>query len=398
MRNKKSFILILIVSGLIMSLSRCNVDDNTSNDPRGNLYAGATSCKQCHASVYDAYVASSHFNSTQTTFVKNVSGSLASGTFVVDSDTKIVMEARDSGLFQVLYVKGKEQEAHPMDITFGGKHAQTFLYWQENKAFELPVSWYNSVGKWASSPGYPSVINFNRSIGIGCFECHSSYIEGKLNPTSRGTEEIFSKTSLISGIDCERCHGPAKNHVNYHLAYPEVKQAKYIGTSTSLNRQQKLDACAVCHSGNDKQKEISSFNFKMGDTLANFFSPYARSAHKGKDLDVHGNQYQLLLESKCFSGSKIMDCSTCHGPHTNAGSDLREYSKKCLSCHGNTDHSSLEMDATAANLINSNCIDCHMPEQPSRAITFQLEGSDLKSAYMLRTHKIGIYSNQKLSN
>jgi hypothetical protein len=389
-----------MVSGLIMSLSRCNVADETSNDPRGELYAGATSCKECHSSVYESYVASSHFNTTQTSSVQNVSGSLAHGTntFVVDPETKIVMETRDSGMFQVLYIKGKEQEAHPMDITFGVKHAQTFLYWQDNKAFELPVSWYTSVGKWASSPGYPSVMNFTRSIGIGCFECHSSYIEGKLNPTSRGTEEVFRKSSLINGIDCERCHGPAKNHVNYHLAFPDSKQAKYIVTSASLNKQQKLDACAVCHSGSDKQKEISTFHFKMGDTLANFFSPWARSKNKGTDLDVHGNQYQLLRESKCFEGSRTIDCSTCHSPHADAGKDVTEYSKKCLSCHGNTDHPAVKMDANKAYSINSNCIDCHMPEQPSRAITFHLAGSDSTSAYLLRTHNIGIYSKQKLSN
>jgi len=107
---------------------------------------------------------------------------------------------------------------------------------------------------------------------------------------------------------------------------------------------------------------------------------------------VHGKQYQLLAESKCFLGSN-MDCSTCHNPHENASNNLSEYSKKCLSCHANVDHSSLKMETTVS-AINSNCIDCHMPEQPSHAITFQLAGSNMKSAYLLRTHRIAIYPDK----
>ena len=207
-------------------------------------------------------------------------------------------------------------------------------------------------------------------------------------------EEVLDKNSLINGIDCERCHGPAINHVNYHQAYPDEKKAKYIVTASSLTRQQKLDACAVCHSGNDRVKEISTFNFKMGDTLANFFSPYA-TQRTGTDFDVHGNQYRLLAQSQCFLQSKTLDCSTCHNAHTDATKDLTFYSSKCISCHATTDHSSLKLDKVALSKLQTNCINCHMPEQPSKAITFQLAGSDSISAYLLRTHKIGIYGNEK---
>src|SRR5206468_3484039 len=175
---------------------------------------------------------------------KDIIGSFSSGqnSFSYNPQTKIVMEDRDSGLFQVVYVDGKETEADRLDITFGAKHAQTFLYWQGNKTFELPVSYYTSVHTWASSPGFSSSqVNFNRFIGKNCYECHSSYIETKLKMTSAGVDEELDKNSLVYGIDCERCHGPAINHVNFHLAYPEIKQAKYIVTHRSLSRQQELD-------------------------------------------------------------------------------------------------------------------------------------------------------------
>lgn len=379
-----------------MILSRCIDNNETGNDPRGNVYIGSSSCRQCHTSIYDSFVTTSHFNTTKTATQKNIAGSFTPGQniYIVNATTKIAMEHRDSGLFQVLYVNGKEHEIHRMDITFGSKHAQTFLYWKGDKAFELPISYYTSVHTWASSPGYPSVINFKRSIGIGCFECHSSYIEGKLNEGNQVIEETLNKKTLIYGIDCERCHGPSINHVNYHLAYPEVKEAKYIVTSGKLSRQQKLDACAVCHSGNDKEKAVSRFKFKMGDTLANFFLPIA-SRKTTTEFDVHGNQYQLLSQSKCFLQSKTMDCTSCHNPHTKASDDLKVYSQKCIRCHQDVDHRSFKMGNGTAHTMKSNCIDCHMPEQPSRAITFQLSGSDSTSSYLLRTHKIAVYHNEK---
>jgi hypothetical protein len=397
MKLKKSFILIFLTGGLLFFLSQCIDTGIRSHDPRGNVYAGSASCRQCHQAVYDSFVASSHFNSTRPSSAGNILGSFVHGqnAFAFNPEDKVVMEQRDSGLFQVLYVNGKEQKAYRFDITFGLKHAQTFLYWQGNKTFEMPVSFYTAVHSWASSPGYSSTeVNFQRFVGKNCFECHSSYVKDDVTMSSKGIEETLDKNTLVMGIDCERCHGPAINHVNYHRAYPEVKEAKYIISSRTLSRQQKLDACAVCHAGNDKMKQVSAFRFKMGDTLANYFSPFGMHRERDKDFDVHGNQYGLLAESQCFLKSQTLECTTCHDPHTNASNDLSEYSKRCVSCHYSTDHRSLQLDAAIANTLQNNCIDCHMPKQPSRAISFQLAGSNVTSAYLLRTHKIAIYPGE----
>lgn len=390
--------MLVAVAGAVILLSRCNSVVEKKADPRGNVYIGSESCRQCHRAVYDVYTTTAHGKTTQASLEKNLQGSFSRGnnTFDYGHQSQLVMERRDSGLFQVLYVNGKEQEAHRFDLTFGGKHAQTFLYWKGNKTFELPVSYYTSVNGWAASPGFSSTqVNFGRFVGKNCFECHSSFIDSKLNHSPDGIEEVLDRTTLITGIDCERCHGPALNHVNYHLAYPDVKEAKYLVSARSLTRQQRLDACAVCHSGNDKEKEFSSFRFRMGDTLANLFLPWAAQRNKGAEPDVHGNQYGLMIQSQCFIKSKTLDCSTCHNAHTAASNNLSGYSGKCVSCHQNADHRSLNFDATTAGILSGNCIDCHMPQQPSRAIAFQLAGHQTKSAYFLRTHKIAIYPNEK---
>ena len=54
----------------------------------------------------------------------------------------------------------------------------------------------------------------------------------------------------IFNIDCERCHGPAAAHVRFHESHPEEKKSAFLVSYQSLmDRERKIDLCAVCHSG-----------------------------------------------------------------------------------------------------------------------------------------------------
>lgn len=393
-QNRKALLLLSALSFIILFLSRCVSNEVQVNDPRGAGFAGSAQCRQCHQAVYDTYLRSAHFNTTQPASVDNIHGSFAAGSNRVTytDSSYILTEQRDSGLYQVYYANGKEVEAKRFDILFGVKHAQTFLYWNDNRTFELPVSFYTGVNRWGTSPAYPvSHASFKRFIGANCFECHSSYIKNELTASTKGIEEVLHKNTLIYGIDCERCHGPAVDHINFHMENPGVKEAKHMVSISSLRREQQLDVCAVCHSGNNKMAERSTFAFRPGDTLSHYFTVWP-SGDSNTNFDVHGNQYQLLSQSACFIKSNAITCTTCHNPHADAGKDLKIYSSVCAGCHTNVNHSFAK--AAPSIDLRSNCIDCHMPSQPSQAITFFLEGSTERSAYFLRTHKIGIYNTE----
>lgn len=387
--NKKSFFIVLLLGGSILLLSRC-INQAEGNDPRGRMYAGAVSCRQCHQAVYDSFLNTAHFNATAKAGTKNILGNFNNGQniFSYNDSVKIVMEKRDSGNYQVLYLNGKEQHAYRFDILFGYRHAQTSLYWQGERLYELPVSYYHELNVWGTSPG-PSYTadhpRFDRLVGEGCFDCHSSNFSTNTTMNS----DNFDRQTAVYGIDCERCHGPAMNHVNYHFENPGIKTAAYIIKGKDLSQSQKLDACAICHSGNDKAQVQSRFLFKMGDTLGYFFMPFG---NKTTEPDVHGNQMGLLAQSKCFS-VKTMSCGTCHDPHTNASSDPAFYSQKCLGCHTVESNNFCPQYKTAGESIKSNCIDCHMPKLASTAISFYLPQRKAKSSYFLRTHRIGIYSD-----
>ena len=394
--NIKSFFVILMP----FLFSNCINKDNDYIDPRGNVYAGSISCKECHQTIYDDALNSSHYKASAPASIKNVLGNFRPGhnTYWYDKDTKIVMENRNNGLYQVHYKNGKEVKAYHFDITMGAKNAQTSLFWDKDHVYELPLSFYTSVQNWGTSPSYPpNQPNFDRLIPIGCFECHSSYLELKHKNTDSenyfGTEttpETMKKESLVYGIDCERCHGPAMDHVNYHKENPDVKSAKYIVTNKSLNNRQRIDRCAICHYKNEKSQSL--FKFVVGNSLANFYDESYTTS--GAPLDVHGNQYGLLSQSKCYLDSKTMNCITCHNPHKDATESLSYYSQKCMSCHSEAKNNFCTTKVSPGILLKDNCIDCHMPKKASEAISFFLSGKSETSAYMLRTHRIGIYPEE----
>ncbi|PAM92500.1 hypothetical protein B4N84_22605 [Flavobacterium sp. IR1] len=400
---KKAKFLFSILA-LIILFTSCKKESDNYIDPRGTDYAGSESCIQCHKIQSESAFHSSHFKASSPATKENILGHFKNGknTFVYDANTKLVMEERRDTLYQVLYKNGKEVQAYPFEILFGIKHAQTSAYWKNHYTFELPISYYKSINDWATSPGYSATIpNFERQIDKECFGCHSSNIASRYVTTSSDSitfmtmevEDFMSKRTLIYGIDCERCHGPAKQHVRTHLKFPDLKKAQNIVAFKDLKRQQRIDACAICHSGNDKLKIKSRFQYKPGDDLLDYFRGVPAS-NDSINYDVHGNQLGLLAQSKCFKKSEAMDCMTCHNPHENASKNLATYSSMCISCHQGIEHTPSTIKTAGKSLL-TNCVECHMPKQDSKAIRFQKSNGGVMSSYSLRTHKIAVYPPNK---
>ncbi|MBF4508263.1 hypothetical protein IRZ83_16425 [Flavobacterium sp. JLP] len=397
----KKTCILFVLAVLAVFLTNCTNKSDEYIDPRGTDYAGSESCIQCHQTQHQLALVSSHFKATAPATLENALGDFNKGNhvFIYDKNTKLVMEERNDSLYQVLYKNGKEVEAHPYDIVFGTKHAQTSAFWKNHYTYELPLSYYKSLNSWATSPGYPAdKPNFTREIAKECYGCHSSNIASsyittssdKVSSMTMEVENFMDKNTLVYGIDCERCHGPGKEHVQTHLKFPDLKKSQNIVAFKNLTRQQRIDACAICHSGNDKLRMKSRFQFKPGDNINDYFRA-TPSSNDSLHFDVHGNQLGLLAQSKCFQKSEKMDCMTCHNPHENAPTKLASYSKICMSCHQDIKHTETTLKTMSGSMLANNCVECHMPKKPSSAIKFQLSNSKQFSNYNLRTHKIGIY-------
>jgi hypothetical protein len=393
MKNKRLYLLFFIFFiPLCFILSQC-INSSTQTDVRGSNYAGSEKCARCHKDIYGSYLHTAHNQTSGPATLHSVHGSFAEGqnTFRF-YETVVKMENHNGDLYQVAYKGKKPFISQKFDIAVGGVKAETYLGWKGDQLFELPISYFKNIHSWTISPGYSrDVPNFSRPVISRCMECHSSYINEKEqsneNMTTRGVQ--FEKSSIILGIDCERCHGPAAEHVNYQTSHPAEKKSKFLISYGSLTRAQKLDACAVCHSGNKDNFQVSAFNFKPGDTLSKFKeTEFLRKNLKPGTMDVHGNQNGLLAASKCFLMSK-MDCNTCHNTHENEKMNLAAYSLKCISCHTKVNHNSYANSQSA--MLTNNCIDCHMPEKPSNTIKVASADSSGVVHYLARSHYIAVY-------
>ncbi len=369
--------------------SAFNSDLPDANPPVYSDFASTQSCVSCHKEICESQVHTAHYLTSAPSAFNNIKGSFSENEneFVYNPFMKVKLDTADGVAYQSASINDVVYQEHSFDITVGsGRKGQTYLYWDGENLYQLPVSYYTPFNTWCNSPGYPiSLIKFDRNINARCLECHGTYAK---TISDNGTS-FFDKTQIIYGIQCERCHGAAAKHVAYQKAHPADTTGMFILHIKNLSRQQKLDACALCHSG-IRAAVQPAFSFQVGDKLEDYSTPNY-NLDSVSMLDVHGNQFGLLSSSKCFQMSQ-MDCSSCHNTHATEKGNNDLFSQRCMSCHTNVQHSF----ATAANtkLITSNCIDCHMPSLPSSKITLLISGKQKALPDYVTTHHIAIYPEQ----
>jgi hypothetical protein len=376
------FVFLVIVTFIILGSVVC-VSLSPAPLAQEPGFIGSAACASCHRAIFDSSHHTAHYFTSRPASDTFIKGSFDEGknVFVYNPWMSVLMEQREDGYWQTSFVNGVPMEERKFGIVIGsGRKGQTYLYWEENKLFQLPVSYYTPDNNWCNSPGYPTnYVKFNRPIVGACIECHGTYADTKVKD---GTT-YFNK--IIYGVDCERCHGPGAEHVSFHTAYPQEKTAKSIIGIKRLSRQQRLDACAMCHSG--FRKEIQpAFSYMVGQRLDDYSVPNPVT----DSMDVHGNQYGLLTSSKCFRKSEL-DCSSCHNVHANEVNSPVTFSQRCLNCH-NSPGVTCTVKPAKGLVLESNCIDCHMPLLESKKITLKLAVQTAPD--LVRTHKVGIYKKQ----
>jgi len=384
--------LILSVLLLVQCIDRQAKPVKKEDKLNYEQFAGSESCASCHKNIYESHIHTPHYLTTRPASAEYILGSFEPGKnrYAYDSNVVVVMEKSDSGYYQVGYFKGHPGISKRFDIVVGsGSKGQTYINRYKNRMYQLPVSYFSAADRWANSPQYPTrPVLFNRPITSRCLECHTTFAH-KISAAGHIPEDFDPK--IIFGVDCEKCHGPAARHVEFQTQNPKDTTAKYILNPAVFSRQQNLDLCGLCHGGKLKNTK-PSFEFVSGDKLTDYFSKDTTVVNP-ENIDMHGNQLGLLKASKCFRMSE-MTCTTCHNPHENERGKIELFSQRCLTCHGKGHKSTCKMTASIGPVINSNCIDCHMPKKPSRIITELLPGDKKPTAAMVRSHLIAIYLDE----
>ena len=358
-------------------------------------YVGDAVCMGCHKEKSISFQQTSHHLTSQIATRQSILGlqHAASNRLVISDPAK---DPSQPGISFSISQKGEkfyetavtgwppdlQTRSEPIDLVTGsGTRGQTYLYWQEDRLFELPVSYWTEGHRWINSPGYENgSADFSRPINPGCLECHATYIRALSDDLSTNQ---FDRKSLIPGISCETCHGPGSAHVAKQQPGTTQLHDTYILNPANFSRDRQIDSCALCHGGLQRQEIEPAFSYIPGAPLSRVFKPLPGPI--AQHPDVHGNQVGLLEQSKCFLGSPQMSCSTCHDVHA-PEHPAESYSAKCLTCH---QWQSCGVAKRLGHSIASNCIDCHMPVQPTKVIVSETAGKEARAE--MRTHWIKIY-------
>ena len=360
-------------------------------------FAGSAKCAGCHSDIYNSHIQTAHYLTATPAEEKFINGSFEKGknTYAYSPAIVLAMEKRDSGLYQVAYFNGEEKKAMRFDMVIGsGVMGQSFLSWRNNRLYQLPITYFTAAGQWSNSPGFPSrKVMIDKPVTSRCLECHATFAVPVSGPPLEPME--FDHQKIIYGVDCEKCHGPAGKHIEFQSQNPGEKTAKFIVNPSQLSRQLQLDNCALCHSGNI-EKTKPSFQFTVGKSLGDYFKNDTLSEEMvaNGNVDVHGNQYGLMRASACFRKTTTLTCNTCHNPHENERGKTEIFSRRCMTCHNTTEANFKTPAHQQVKNIERNCIDCHMPALPSRAIAVDIQGEEVPRVSLIRSHLVKIYPNE----
>lgn len=294
------------------------------------------------------------------------------------------MEAKRDGFYQTAVLGTPPDTAslsRRFDFVIGsGRKGQTYLYWgEDDRLFQLPVSYWTELGRWVNSPGYTDGdLNFGRAVPPRCLECHASYFE---STSESGSGNRYNKGNYVLGISCARCHGPGQAHAAAQTSRAARSSGQTIINPAKLSRARQVETCALCHGGIGAGK-APAFSYVPGKPLGDYIQLGAPGP--AEEVDVHGNQVALLERSRCFQSS-TMSCSTCHNVHL-PQRDEASFSRSCLTCHK---VESCGIFQKRGHKIAENCVGCHMPTLTSKTVVSTLEGRKVRP--QVRTHSIKVY-------
>lgn len=306
-------------------------------------YGGAESCEPCHPQIAALQRSSNHARSLRT----------AQAVPELTADLPLRRHDRVSGLD--LTLSGDRRSGLRLTASSTAESSTAALNW----AFGSGIKGITPVGRTASGRWIESRLTWYRSLGgidfttgaskhdpgtvaeglgrsltdqqvVECFGCHTTGFD------SRSSEPREDET----GVRCERCHGPGRQHVEAAAAGRPVQGTIFNPGDLSGFPQTQL--CGACHG---RPPEDNDF-----DLLALL----ERTPHSVRFPS------QRIALSRCFNETfGELACTSCHDPHGDVSDEAASFDGKCLACH----EADRRERGAACPVASADCASCHMPRE-----------------------------------
>ncbi len=306
-------------------------------------FAGDDACEVCHSEESAAHQRSGH---SQTAF-RMEDSELArqlDGTHYTDPEDGRTVSFRLSsrGFFAEVHHAGRTVRNRVDWLLGSSAHAQTAvsIFPETNAGLEHCWTWLAHRNELGRTPGQPDFAGNSDPIDtcdgrqmtgddvVHCFSCHMTFGPAPGQP--------LAKVRWHPNINCERCHGPRRQHV---LA-AHRGQADAVQPMVNLKDPQvEMALCAQCHRGTQEVDDSIAESDRVR------FQPYR------------------LEQSRCFQNNPAaLTCSTCHDSHDATSHDVTRYRNACLKCHSREEQVHCA-EIESSQFASSNCVKCHMPKQ-----------------------------------
>ncbi len=430
--KKKIFLLVVCVMALIglttywmkstrnTYLASIEFEKKLPEVGRPGGYVSSSQCKSCHPEQYSTWHDTYHRTMTQHASEETVLGDF-NNVILYDADFAYQLVSNKDGYFVDVYAfpKGIEpdlnkykeiaklENRYQVGLLTGSHNMQVCWLTSENGNLQkiFPFAWLISDKRWVPrkdiflrDPKLPMKLQvWNNS----CYRCHSTAAQPLPNLETGAAHSKVAET----GIGCEACHGPGKEHIDFysnplerysrrnksqdaHLGKSDYKN--FITNPAKLNSKLSSHTCAQCHSvkwfvdGPELWK--TGFSFKPGDDL-NERTPVVRPTQienqpwlhslikKSPDIlhrqfwpdgqiRVSGREFNGMVESECYQKSELscLDCHQMHGANpVNQLSEGMSSNQACAKCHSNITQNVSEHSRHPADSPGSHCYNCHMP-------------------------------------
>jgi len=391
----QTVILVLIVGmvGFVAYFLSANRKTGTgaAGDSRSPLYpTGAdvgyvdgSTCAGCHSKISETYRQTGMGQSFRRPRPDDrLEGFQPAPTFYHRaSDRHYTMYRKDGRFYQRRHqigFDGQETNVFEKEIHFvvgSGNHVRTYLHrTAEGRIFELPLAWYaENGGRYALNPGYDHANHpdFRREITHECVFCHNAFPEIAPGSDRVGSEPRFPGR-MPEGIDCQRCHGPGRAHVEAARSGDPQMIRKAIVNPAGWTPERQLELCMQCHLETTSTRlphtilrlNRGAFSYRPGEPLADYALHFDHAPRKGWDdkFEIASHAYRLR-KSVCFERSAgKMTCTTCHDPHSvpRGESAVEHYARACGSCH--QPDLQKQIEAKRHTSVRA-CAACHMPRR-----------------------------------
>jgi Flp pilus assembly protein TadD len=351
-------------------------------------FAGAAACARCHTAQHDAWSASTHGRAGGTPGERPPLRPF-DGRPIRFADAVVVPEQLTGGALRfVVRRMGRAEIAYAVEAMVGGAHLAGggtqayFTRHQDGTVRMLPWEltgdgvWFCNTGTRAGRGWQPitpqmrladcgdwppqRVLGYHDRLA-SCQECHGSQIESSL--VTRGPAQTRWKSLAI---DCEACHGPARDH------------AETAGTNgapaslMTLDKEASVQLCLRCHG----LKDALQPGYLAGRRLESYYSGGLAAASGDALLPDGRTRTFAYQEGHLFSACYLnggMTCVDCHEPHRQSYRSFqrdplpgRLDDRQCTSCHPSKAVAPERHTRHAPESPGSRCVACHMPylQQP----------------------------------